>query len=61
MYYTNYKWYLYGLTSYVISINGNCINLLPSFFTRVPVYLNSANQVSFPGNWTNGEQKYNYQ
>jgi len=40
VYYTNSKWYIYGITSYVKTIGGKCSNTLPSYFVQVPVYLN---------------------
>jgi len=36
----NSKWYIYGITSYVLALNGKCVNTLPSYFIKVPVYLN---------------------
>ena len=41
MYYENKKWYLYGITSFG-NINDTsyiCRNSEPSFFTKVPLYL----------------------
>lgn len=32
----NGKWYIYGLTSYTV---GSCMNKYPTFFTKVPSFL----------------------
>lgn len=40
MYYSNNKWYLYGIASYILSdTNGTCLMNYPSYFTIVPNYL----------------------
>ena len=54
MYYSGGKWYLYGLTSFLSALNDRCLNTEPSFFTKVPIYVNSSNQIEFDGNWIEG-------
>lgn len=39
MYFTNERWYLYGLTSFIFSSSGQCLSYFPSFFTAIPSYL----------------------
>lgn len=39
MYYMNERWYLYGLTSYIIAIKDRCLPYYPSFYTAIPSYL----------------------
>ncbi|RNA12513.1 chymotrypsin-like protease CTRL-1 [Brachionus plicatilis] len=39
MYYTNERWYIYGLTSYVIVSSEKCLPYYPSYYTAVPSYL----------------------
>lgn len=39
MYFTNGRWYLYGLTSYIFSSSKRCLPYYPSFFTAIPSYL----------------------
>lgn len=34
------KWYLYGVTSFVLTEQEKCNNRLPSYFVRVPAYIN---------------------
>ena len=53
MYYSNEKWFLFGITSYATALNGGngCDNQSPSFFTKVPIYVNKETKISFEGNW----------
>ena len=53
MYYSMGKWYLFGLSSFgeVNETTFFCDNKYPSFFQIVPKFVNSSNQVSFPGKW----------
>ncbi|CAF0738826.1 unnamed protein product [Brachionus calyciflorus] len=39
MHYSKGKWYLYGLTSYVIASADKCLPNLPSYYTAIPFYL----------------------
>ena len=39
MFYYNQRWYVYGLTSFILSDNSTCITSLPSYYTIVPLYL----------------------
>lgn len=48
MYFSNKKWYLYGLTSNSPSKkNGNCDNRLPSSFEKVPEHIDWIRKVIF--------------
>ena len=53
MYFSNSRWYLYGISSYVISYDGGqtCDNTDPSFFTSVPMYVDGNISINFPGYW----------
>lgn len=39
MHYRNGRWYLYGLTSFVLTQASKCYPSLPSFYTIIPKYL----------------------
>ena len=40
MYYKNGLWYLYGVVSFIVASNdGSCDPTYPSFYTKVPAYL----------------------
>ena len=49
------KWYLFGLTSFVLlTKDGLCDSTRPSFLTTVPLYVNKTNgtnQIIYPGVW----------
>jgi secreted trypsin-like serine protease len=40
VYFDGSKWTLYGITSYVLTVNDACDSTQPSYFTSVPYYLN---------------------
>ena len=51
IYYSNYKWYLFGLTSFSSAFKYDkhtCDYTKPSYFTAVPAYIDKENKLNFP-------------